>query len=359
MKKIGLLFLLFSLCSAVPAQDLRKSQILSCEKNIYSVGLLNSGSAAQEISFTLINTSPIKFPIVNVETDCSCTLPTWTRDSLLPNESTALSFLFDPQEIHGEFSRIISVVTPDDTLDLQIQGFVMPKESELTKQDFPVIVGGLRLQKPTFAMHTVYDRVPKKKMFKIYNSSNSVIRTISYSGLPPHVKLEILKEIAPSEVGELVVKYDTTSAQKEYGFMLLDFKLNSLGKSLDARVTANITPYNLTTEKKPVIDFLNGASIDLGDLKPDSVFNFSIDILNKGNQNLRVLEVKPSCQCVRLIDLSNSTVKPNTSEKVILSLSTQNREGRTKKNIYFYSNDPDSPAKVFTVTAVVEKKPED
>lgn len=358
MRRLVKIFFCVVLLNNAYSQDLKCSNCLSSDFSTYDLGILSKGSGIILKDFVLANVSNKPVIINDVLVECSCTKPKWTSDTILPNSSGTISVGFNPNGNSGEFKKEVSVVTSYDTLELVLRGVVISSSEVKTINDFPYQIGSLRFEKDVLSMMAVYDSYPVQRTFKLFNTSSSGVKSIQYTGLPENINIEIPNEISPNSVGDFIVKYDTTK-NRTYGWIKHDFQITEGVISKSMAITANVTPgLVLPVDEVPIALFLEGDELELNTLMADTTYRFNVLLGNNGESDLKILEVKPSCECVKLVSLSENKVAPNKSTVATLSFSTHNREGKTKKHIYFYTNDPYSPAKVFTITGRVKKRTE-
>ncbi|MEE9430988.1 MAG: DUF1573 domain-containing protein [Melioribacteraceae bacterium] len=65
-------------------------------------------------------------------------------------------------------------------------------------------------------------------------------------------------------------------------------------------------------------------------------------ITNKGGADLTITKVKTSCGCTAAVP-KNNTLAPFESTIIDVSFDSRRRSGKQKKNVYVFSNDPETP----------------
>lgn len=105
---------------------------------------------------------------------------------------------------------------------------------------------------------------------------------------------------------------------------------------------------------QPSIEVIGGTEYNWGDVKPvDSPLKKRIYITNKGNEPLRVYEVKPSCGCTTA-PIDKDVLMPGDTAKVDITLNLKDDKGEISKHVSFMTNDPKVPtAKVYLKANVI------
>ncbi len=89
------------------------------------------------------------------------------------------------------------------------------------------------------------------------------------------------------------------------------------------------------------------AEYDFGDLMTGQVVTHYYEIMNSGDEILKIEKVRASCGCTAAQPEKNE-LKPGESTKVKVDFDTANRRGIQKKHVYVYSNDQDN--KIFRLS---------
>jgi hypothetical protein len=89
---------------------------------------------------------------------------------------------------------------------------------------------------------------------------------------------------------------------------------------------------------QPILEIENGNTYDWGLVSPeDSPLKAEIKFLNKGNDTLKILEVKPGCGCTTA-PLDKNIIPPNSYGTLKVTLSIKNYTGKVNKNIKIKTN---------------------
>ncbi|MBX3044152.1 MAG: DUF1573 domain-containing protein [Candidatus Kapabacteria bacterium] len=102
-----------------------------------------------------------------------------------------------------------------------------------------------------------------------------------------------------------------------------------------------VIPTILTAQ--PKVEVVGGEQKDWGKVTiKQSPLKHKMVIKNSGNQNLKILRLKPTCGCTTA-PLSKDELKPGESTTVDVSFSIQGNSGKVHKQIAIESNDPNRP----------------
>lgn len=92
---------------------------------------------------------------------------------------------------------------------------------------------------------------------------------------------------------------------------------------------------------QPKIDIDGGFTYDWGKIKPsDSPLKAKIKILNRGNEILKISEVKPGCGCTTA-PLDKNDIEPNGFATLDVTLNVGSNTGDVAKSITIKCNDPE------------------
>ncbi len=101
-----------------------------------------------------------------------------------------------------------------------------------------------------------------------------------------------------------------------------------------------------------ILTFVEG-TFDFGDVSNIKTVSREIEIMNTGDDILKISQINASCGCTASI-LEKSELAPNEVSKVTISFDANGRRpGEKEKSITFFSNDRKDPLKEFWFTANV------
>ncbi|MEG1554894.1 MAG: DUF1573 domain-containing protein [Rikenellaceae bacterium] len=130
MKKIlFILMLLIATTSYAQEDDFAPngtSQI-SVDAKEKEFGKISEKNGIVEHCFIIKNISDKPFIMNNVTTSCGCTIPSYSKEPLMPGDSTKISVRYDPRNRPGYFSKRIYIWSGPDGVSnvLFIKGYVV------------------------------------------------------------------------------------------------------------------------------------------------------------------------------------------------------------------------------------------
>ena len=95
-----------------------------------NVGEIPQGTP-KKVVFQFTNTGTAPLILANVRTSCGCTASNWTKDAILPGESSEIEATYNAKNI-GNFNKTITVTSnaATPTVVLKLSGTVVAKENE-------------------------------------------------------------------------------------------------------------------------------------------------------------------------------------------------------------------------------------
>jgi hypothetical protein len=109
--KVFFFISLFSIVT-LQAQDLvmaKKSAIIDFESEVIDYGsIVQNSNGLKVFSFTNKGNAPLL--ITDVKTSCGCTVPTYSKEAILPGEVGQIKVKYDTKRL-GSFSKTITVIS--------------------------------------------------------------------------------------------------------------------------------------------------------------------------------------------------------------------------------------------------------
>lgn len=90
-------------------------------------------------------------------------------------------------------------------------------------------------------------------------------------------------------------------------------------------------------------------SFDFGDIKQGQTVSHTFVLTNNGGDLLKISDVKASCGCTAAAPDKNE-LAPGESTNLKVSFNSTGRMGKQSKTVRIYSNDPQNPEMVLTIT---------
>jgi hypothetical protein len=134
MKQIlSILVVMFVASSAAFAQSevqLDNGPVISVDKDVHDYGEIEKGGEPY-CEFTITNKGNEPLIISNAKGSCGCTVPEWSREPILPGESTVMKVKYDTKRV-GPINKSVTVSTNavnEPTKVLRIKGKVLAPDA--------------------------------------------------------------------------------------------------------------------------------------------------------------------------------------------------------------------------------------
>ena len=107
--KVFLLLTVFSFASmqAQNSETAKKTASINFESEIVDYGTIEKGSDGMRV-FTFTNTGNAPLIISDVKASCGCTVPTYSKEAILPGEDGEIEVKYDTKRV-GAFTKTITV----------------------------------------------------------------------------------------------------------------------------------------------------------------------------------------------------------------------------------------------------------
>ncbi len=335
---------------------------LKFTENDHDFGLIKEVDGPAEYQFNFTNTSAVPITITNVRASCGCTTPGWTREPVQPGDSGFIKAVYNPLNRPGPFHKTLTVTTSgqESTVILHIHGKVEPKPRTV-EEDYPTVLGGLRVKYRSFNVGKVYDNKPGVKDFVVYNQSDKVITFLPEVIGPKYITVTFEPQaIEPHQKGKIIVTYNGAQ-RNDLGFMSDNIIIKTDEPGDDAQksfsVYADINEYfpPLTPEQAaaaPKLIITNKVH-DFGKIQQGTSVNTSFILVNTGKSDLNIRKTHASCGCT-LASLAKDVIAPGEELELGVTFNSAGRRGNQQKSITIYTNDPAAPVQRVTIKALVQ-----
>ena len=117
--------------------------VMSLESNTVDFGTMKQhGEPLRTVSFTNTGTEPLV--IKNARGSCGCTVPTWTKEPILPGESSDIEIRYATNRL-GKINKTVKITTNEggDPHVIKVVGNILkPEEDESVPASAPSILSG-------------------------------------------------------------------------------------------------------------------------------------------------------------------------------------------------------------------------
>ena len=334
---------------------------LNFDATTYDFGSIKELDGPVEYKFEFTNTGSEPITITNVRPSCGCTSSGWTKDAVAVGEQGYISAVYNPLNRPGPFSKTLTVSTSgvEKTLVLRITGQVEPKPRSV-EDDYPTVVGGLRVKYRAFNMGRLYDNASASKTFGVYNNSDSAISFTDVFEGPKYIGIAFEPTtLSPAEKGEIKITYDAQQ-RGSLGFntdnivFFTDETGDDAKKSFTVYADINeyfppLSPEEIAAAPRLLIE---EKVFDFGKVTQGEKVQTQFVLKNDGKENLNFRQTKSSCGCT-VVDMPAKDLAAGTSMVIEVAFDSKGRRGVQQKSVTFYTNDPVNPVQRVTIKACV------
>ena len=320
----------------------------------------DGGKVSFVFGFENVGDAPLE--IKNVKTPCGCTSPQWVKTPIPPGSGGYVEATFDPMHRPGIFNKVLTVILNGEASNtyLTIYGEVLPR-IRTVEDNFPISKGNLRFASPQVYFGKVRSGEIDTIHVRVYNQGSQNVKILKIA-TPPHVSTEIVKgEIGPKSFGKFVVSYDG-SRRGDFGILTdqmailtTDTKNPEKAMYIVAEVEPRVKPLTPAEMASAPRLEIKEPVLDLGEITEGEIINGKFKVSNMGNEQLRILRVKPECGCTSTT-IRGELIKKEQSTFIDLKFDSKGYSGLIVKKIEVYSNDPVNPKTTLKIRAYVNKK---
>ena len=343
MKSIILIpFLLLTVC--LFAQSNRSN--ISFKEYEHNFNYIYEIDGKVEHTFHFVNKGKEAFSIIEVISECGCTVPLYTEGTLQPGDSGVVIAVFDPEEpIDKEFNKQLTVRVTNDTALIKIKGHIIPIERPTEESMFLEKIGDTWFRSSYFQFGKMTNNRVYTKTFDFYNAGIDSLILVADS-LPNFLSMSITPEvIAPKSLGKIEIQYDALK-KDDYGYVTDELTLKSTEDSLAIKtmfISGNIAEYfsdTLDIEKAPRAVIVSPEIVNLGTVLKNTPKEAFFTIKNEGKDTLFIRKISSPCTCIKVESLSGFEIKAG-EEMVFKAIfdARGRRKGNALKFFYVYVND--------------------
>lgn len=357
MRKLGIILGMLVMFSSYGQPE----KELNFNEETHDFGVIKEEAGPAEFKFEFTNTGQDPVKITNVRASCGCTTPSWTREPVLPGRKGFITAIYNPRNRPGPFLKTLTVYTDgrQKSIMLRIKGKVEPKPRTI-EDDFPVVIGDLRVKYRAFNMGKVFDNQPATKSFEVYNQSEKPIKFDTNFKAPAYIKIGFTPQtLNPKQRGKISINYNA-EAKNDLGFMtdnVIIFTDEEGSNNKSFTVYADINEYfpPLSPEEAAVAPQLTieNRMFDFGSIEQGSKVTATYTLKNTGKNDLNIRKTHASCGCT-IPTLGKKTLKEGEEVEMKVVFNTVGRRGNQMKSVTIYSNDPKKPVQRVTLKAQVQ-----
>lgn len=331
------------------------------EPERFDFGTIEELGGKQSCTFRATNRSSKPVVLVDIVTTCGCTVPTFSRKPILPNQSTEIVITYDPMGRPGSFDRKLHIYGAGrERLGVvSITGNVTPRPRSI-EELYPIEVGGgVRLNQTHCTFTYIYVGRSISSAISLVNTSDQVqevrLTPLQSSGL---LDAQYPTRLQPGEKSAINFCYEIPAHRPQYGSISDVFAIEVGGvKSEKVLLTHGIAidpPRNDQKELAPKLE-VSEIIIKFGAVKhAEAPHVRSLTLRNAGSSELilRAAECKAPFACKFPV---GARLAPGESIEGEVTLTPREGEyGFVTGQLLLVTNDPERPARRMRVHATIE-----
>ncbi len=362
MKKILRFFTIFLLSALFADIAMAQSPALIFENSIVDFGTIaeEGGRVTKYVVATNKGDAPIY--ILDVTTSCGCTVVDYSREAILPGESTTIGVTFDPRDRPGRFERHLLITTSDmqEGMRLGVIGRVTPRERTVY-EIYPFDMGGgLRMESNFHAFAYIEHGAEVEERIAYINNSDRAI-TISIEQVEESGTLTLTypQLIAPHATGDIVLSYALGEDSERYGTLSDIFRFVVDGQSskvLFSTYAIAVDNFTLVEDILAPTAVISKKIVKFGEILCDNgTLEDSLELSNSGESPLEIRAIESDSRAVIVRVEGDSSVAKGEVVQLVIELNTaliEDCDNPFTTRIRIICNDPMMPMQVVKVNAI-------
>jgi hypothetical protein len=317
---------------------------LTLLENHFDFGYVYAAKGKVQHTFKFKNTGKQALQITNVRSTCGCTLPFYTKDSVLPGDEGLVKVEYDPSDIRGNFHKTVQIQSTarNSNMFLTISGIVIPAPK---KGDLRFKVGELSIRSKHLNLGYVFKGDTAHTTMLMSNQTDKELY-IDFADVPGYIDIQAKPPVLkPGDYGYIELTY-FSGLTNDWDVVIdrIPVLINGTkDEEVKIPVTANIREdFSYYTEEDmdhaPVARFANSTQ-SFSIKNKSNPLDCKFKLTNLGQTDLVIRAVKPSCGCTA-VKPENDILKPGESTFIEASFDPAGREGNVRNSITVITNDP-------------------
>lgn len=338
---------------------------LQFDESEFDFGNIREDGGTVTHSFRFRNTGTKPVVIVNAESTCGCTVPTFSRKPVMPSAEGSIEVAFDPMNRPGRIDKKITIVTSEggEPLRLWIYGNVVPREKGIDEL-YPAYIGsGIRAETSFHSFSYVEHGRSVRTGIGLINTSDRPVKVDAVNSSPRKVfgvggvVLPVVLE--PNGRCELAITADLAEDSDVYGTVTEHLRFEIDGRRSDVElVVTGIAIDNRSARPDnfvPKVE-INKNIVKFGLLKRSSeAVTEYFDIANTGEAPLRIRAVEGCGEGIRLSLSAGDVIAAGERRSVGVTVEPSKAGyGSRVERIRLITDDPARPVRDMKVTMITE-----
>ncbi|MCF0174097.1 MAG: DUF1573 domain-containing protein [Bacteroidales bacterium] len=341
---------------------------LSFDSTVYNFGDIISGTGEVSCTFTFKNISDKPVAVYTVNSSCGCTIPSWSKDPILPGKTGQIKAVYKNDEGPVTFDKILSCYISglDKPVKLHVKGTCYSKAVSLEDR-YPILIKGTDgktvagFKKDAFTLGTVALGKEAQEEIEVANPGRKTVK-IAFENVSEGLVIEPV-EVASGKVAVVsVVQKPVEGLWGSNTYYATPVVLDSKGKTISKGTPLSFTFFTIedfsdytTAQKvqapKPMFD---KSTVFAGNLKSSSkpvdvVFKFT----NSSNKPLVIHKV----DCPEGVVCKSFPAETKGSGKGTMTFTfdpSKAGEGEVSLMISLTTNSPSRPVVNLFIAAIIK-----
>lgn len=305
------------------------------------VGLIRETDSIQTVVFKYIQTDSLSV-IKSVVPDCECIIVLPEKKKYKEGDTSEIVLQFDPNNRPGLLSKKVNVRLDKDSITLYLIGEILPKADVDLKLNFKNKIGCVLLAGNSLNFGSVTMEETFTKQLRFYNTCDSVVH-IDHIALPEGLSVNEKKiAIKSNQFHSISYSFNTDNVSgvtMGYSEDQMELKIAGMNEQY-VGVHKSILP------KRDVNSLAKIAVIDnphhFNAVNQGDTVEYVYHIQNIGSTELKLYDVKASCDCVS-VSFDKDDIAPGATSQMKMIFNTANRTGKQRKYLYIISNARNHP----------------
>jgi hypothetical protein len=364
MRRIGFLLLCF-IWGFSPAYS---QGGIDFNETTHDFGTIGNKDGRVTFDFILTNNTEVPLLINEAVASCGCTVPTWTKEPILPGKTGKVTATFNPtSQSIAPFEKRITIYTSKEQMPLvvKIKGVVVEgnldkKETETVKEavkkstpeeEYPMVIGNIyRLKSKDLNFGQLEPGEEKTIRLEVFNNSDKAVKQ-KPNEAPNYLKVVLSSAEIPARSAATI---DVTIVTKnaEYGNLKGDIsiQINGVAQAFpySASISENFSKWSASKKANAGKINLSTNEINFGNMSTGN--SRKLKLSNSGKNVLHIKNIQNTDPLVKISEKSFD-VPPGEIVELQVSIGTKTIKSALSSQLVIYSDDPNKPISEVTILA--------
>lgn len=339
-----------------------QSSALIFENSVVDFGTIaeEEGRVTKYVVATNSGDTPIY--IIDVTSSCGCTVADYSREPILPGDSTSIGVTYDPRDRPGRFERHLLITTSDaaEGLRLAVVGRVTPRERTIYELYPFDMGGGLRMESNFHAFAYIEHGLSVEERIAYVNNSDCAI-AISIEPVEESGALTVTypQVVQPHATGDIVLSYALDEDSERYGTLSDIFRFVVDGHSskvLFSTYAIAVDNFTLVEDILAPTAVISKKIVKFGEILCDNgTLEDSLELSNSGESPLEIRAIESDSPAVTVSVEGDGSIAKGEVVRLVVRLNTAlivDCDNPFTTRVRIICNDPMMPMQVIKVNAI-------